>query len=61
MDPATLVAATQLASLAINTAQQYANGAITQDQAHAQLVAACGTVLTAIATFNSAKPAAPAG
>lgn len=59
MDAATIVAATQLASLAIETAQQYANGEITQEQAHAQLVAAADQVKAAIEMFNNAgKPAA---
>lgn len=60
MDPATIVAAAQLASLAINAAEQYANGTITQDQAHQQLVAACGSVLSAIGAFNKAAAPKPA-
>lgn len=57
MDPATIVAATQLASLAVSTIEQYANGSITQQQAHDQLVQACAGVLTSIAAFNAAAKA----
>jgi hypothetical protein len=55
LDPATLVAALQLGTLAINTAQQYASGQITQDQAHQQLVSAAANVLSAIVAFNATK------
>lgn len=57
MDPATLVAGAQLANLAITTIEQYANGTITQQQAHDQLVSAAASVLTAISNFNAAAKA----
>ena len=57
MDPATIVAAAQLADMAISTIQQYSNGQITADEAHQQLVSACANVLSAISSFNAAAKA----
>ena len=41
----------------LQTIQQYSNGTITQDQAHAQFVAAQANLLSAVQQFQNAKPA----
>lgn len=54
MDPATIAMAAQAINLIATTIQQYSAGTITQEEAHAQLVAAFGNVKSAIDDFNSA-------
>ena len=39
------------------TLQQYSQGTITQEQAHAQFLAAHQNLATAVAQFQNAKPA----
>jgi hypothetical protein len=57
MDPATIaMGVTALVDLT-QTLQQYSNGTITQDQAHAQFLAAHANLAAAVAQFQNAKPA----
>ena len=54
MDPATILALSQLINLAVTTYQQYANGTITAEQATAMFNAAADNLSAAIAAFNQA-------
>ena len=54
MDPATILALSQLINLAVTTYQQYANGTITAEQAKAMFNAASDNLTAAIAAFNQA-------
>lgn len=61
MDPATLAMAITAIADVTKTLQQYSNGTITTDQAHAQFLAAHVSLLTAVVQFQQAGvPKAPA-
>jgi hypothetical protein len=59
MDPATLAIGVGLIADVVQTMQQYQGGTITQEQAHAQFLAAFDNLKTAISQFEAAvrKPA----
>lgn len=60
MDPATILALSQLINLAVTTYQQYANGTITAAQATEMFNTAADNLAAAIAAFNQAgQPAKP--
>ena len=61
MDPETIAMGVTAAVDLLQTVQQYSNGAITQDQAHAQFLAAQANLASAIAQFQAAgQPPKPA-
>lgn len=54
MDPATILALSQLINLAVTTYQQYANGTITAEQATAMFNTASDNLNASIKAFNEA-------
>lgn len=61
MDPATISLGIQAAAFLLQTVQQYTNGEITQEQAHAQFTSSQSNLIAAIAAFEAAKQPSESG